>query len=43
MMRKIIDASEMNPEKKTEFMKFQIFKIPELGQEGDFILADLNR
>ena len=30
MMRKIIDASEMNPEKKTDFIKFQILKIPEL-------------
>ena len=33
----------MTPEKKTEFVKFQILKIPELRQEGDTILDYLNR
>ena len=42
-MRKIIEASVMTPEKKTEFVKFQILKIPELRQGGDTILDDLNR
>ena len=42
-MRKIINAAIIAPEKKTESLKFMIWTIPILRQEGDTILDDLNR
>ena len=40
---KIINAVEMTPEKKLEYVQFLVWTLPNLRQECDILVDDLNR